>query len=257
MTSNPLTETPLFDILRQDGFIIFISGKKGSGKTNLSMLLMEVCHAYKLRTNFATNIHTESYFVKQITNYPDLKQWLEQDQGKKLYVLDEAGKHIKKLRFMSDQNTKFFELLQLIRHYDAGFIGIAPSEKFIDSNFLNTDILDAHIRKLSLTVAKVHDSNINESYFLNDLPKSSIIHKSKDIADFTMEKKQALTELPLCCQLAHLYVSTPNMKDIGKAYGLEAQEVKREIIKHIRHTTVNSSQATHEVKTNMKEAADS
>ncbi len=38
-----------------------------------------------------------------------------------MFVLDEAGKH-KKLRFMIQKNILIMDI-QLIRHYDAGFIG--------------------------------------------------------------------------------------------------------------------------------------
>ena len=178
-------------LLKQDGFIIFIEGKKGSGKTNYAMRLIELCHKYNFRSEFATNIETKCDYVRKIDNYPELEQWLRIG-GKKLYVLDEAGKHIKKMRFMTDQNVKFMELLQLIRHYDAGFIGVAPSSSFVDSQFLNTDILDARIRKLSRVTAKVIDYTNHAIYTIHGIPKTSIRHNSKDIALFKMEGKRVV-----------------------------------------------------------------
>lgn len=175
-------------LLKQDGFVAFIEGKKDRGKTNFAMLLIQICHSLNLRQHFATNITTHCHYVNQIDNYPDLESWLETVEGKKLYVLDEAGKHIKKMRFMTEKNTKIMDLIQLIRHYDAGFIGVAPSSKFVDSLFLNTDILDLRIRKVSRQVAKIFDYNISESYKIFDIPRSSIWHKSKDIAPFRMDK---------------------------------------------------------------------
>ena len=84
--------------------------------------------------------------------------------------MDEAGKHIRKSRFMTQKNILIMDTIQLIRHYDAGFIGIAPSESFINNNFLNTDILDAKIRKIKKDVAIVFDYLIKESYFLYGIP---------------------------------------------------------------------------------------
>ncbi len=138
---------PLETLLNLDGFILFIEGKKGRGKTNTAMLLNEICHAFQWRKHFATNIGTECYYMKYIANYPELKRWLENEHGKKIFTLDEAGKHVKRMRFMSEQNTQLMDLLQLIRHYDCGFIGVAPSSSFIDSNFLNTDILGRENKK--------------------------------------------------------------------------------------------------------------
>lgn len=231
---------PLVKILSLDGFILFIEGRKGSGKTNLSMLLAELCHLHKLRDLMATNIKTECYFMSQIDNFPDLKSWLENEKGKKLYILDEAGKHIKRLRFMTEQNTKFMDLVQLIRHYDAGLVGVAPSSKFVDSSFLNTDILDARIRKISLKRAIIHDYLKNEHYFLNDLPKTSVIHNSKDIATFSMKKEVSLSELPLCCQVAKLYVQFKNYKKVGNIVKLDSTQVRRQLFTHLEHSSVDS-----------------
>ncbi len=241
-------------ILKLDGAIIFIDGYKGSGKTNISMLLMEICHDNEYRKHFATNIKTESYYVQQITNYPDLEDWLKHAPGKKTYVLDEAGKHIKKLSFMTEQNKKIMDLIQLIRHYDCCLIGVAPSAKFVDSGFMDSDILDARISKISLHNAKVTDFYNNDHYFLNDLPKTSISYNCKDDAIFSMKKEVPMFEQPLCCQLARLYMNHPNMKDIGRQYNLEAEEVKREIIKHLKHTFLNSSQATKEVSKSIEDS---
>lgn len=239
---------PLKTLLSLDGFIIFIEGPKGSGKTNLAMLLAEVCYNYKLRDLIATNIHTESYFINKIDNFPDLEAWLKGVHGKKLYILDEAGKHIKKLRFMTEQNTKFMDLIQLIRHYDTGMIGIAPSSYFIDSSFMNTDILDARIKKLGLKTARVFDYYNNIHYFLNDLPKASIIHNPKDDALFSMERKTSFFGMERCCQIAKLYAKGNSLRSIGQQYGMRAEEVKRELRKHLKHSEYHMSQSNQEVK---------
>jgi hypothetical protein len=235
------------NLLSQDGFVIFIEGKRDNGKTNMAMLLNEISFIYKLRKIFSTNIYTECYYMKQITNYPDLEKWLDTEPGKKTYTLDEAGKHIKKLRFMSEKNTRIMDLLQLIRHYDAGFIGIAPSASFIDSNFMNTDILDARIRKLNRTHAKVTDYFNDDVYFLNDIPKTSISHKSKDIAEFSMERTMPSDGEALCCQIARLYLMDQNYMRIGKNFNMTAEEVKRELVKHLKHINVHTSHTLQEV----------
>jgi hypothetical protein len=197
----------LVTLLNLDGFILFIEGAKGEGKTNFGMFLTEVCKKYDFRHNFASNIPTfNCEYVRMIDNYPELKNWLINEKGKKLYILDEAGKHIKKMRFMSDQNVKFMDLLQLIRHYDAGFIGISPSSSFIDSQFLNTDILDAKIRKLNKTTAQIIDYHNHTKYILRHIPETTIKHDSKHIAEFKMEGTlEGLSEAKRFARDVHLY----------------------------------------------------
>lgn len=228
----------LADLLTQDGFILFISGGKEHGKTNTAMLLAEICFFAKLRPHIATNIGTECYYVKQITNYPDLKDWLEKERGKKLFIMDELGKIMQRMGFATKTNRGLLDILQLIRHYDAGFIGIAPSVKFVDSNFLNTDLLDAHIKKIGKTVAKIRDNLHGNNYFFNEIPKTSIKHNGKDIAIFNMTKPQDINSLKDCCKAAKYYYQTGNYHSAGKFFNppIEATQVKRLIKQHLEHT---------------------
>lgn len=228
----------LIDLLQQDGFIIFISGGKEHGKTNTAMLIAEVCFYAKLRKELATNIGTQCYYMKQITNFPDLKEWLENTKGKKLFIMDELGKIMQRMGFATKKNRGLLDVLQLIRHYDAGFIGIAPSPKFVDSNFLNTDLLDAHIRKIGKTVAKVNDRLHGTSYFINDLPRTSINHNGKDIAKFDMIKEIEDKDLKDCCKAAKYYYQTKSLTNTGKFFTPQKNEeqVRRLIFEHLAHT---------------------
>jgi len=222
--------------LKRDGFIIYISGPKEKGKTDFSLFLAEYCYLKNFRTKISTNIETESYMIeKQITSLPDLKIWL-QESKRKLFILDEAGLSIPKLRFMSNMNIEIMKILQMIRHYDAGFIGIAPSTRNIDSTFMNTDILDAHIRKLTKTVAYVKDYLQNDSYFLEAIPKTSINFNSKHIAEFTMQRTTVVSELPLCCQIAESYGRKISTAQIAQAFKMHKEEVRRLLQEHCRHS---------------------
>jgi len=223
-------------ILLRDGFIIYISGAKEKGKTDFSLFLAEYCYLKGYRTKIATNIETESYMIeKQICNLPDLKAWLEESK-RKLFVLDEAGLSIPKLRFMSSMNIEIMKILQMIRHYDSGFIGIAPSTKNVDSTFMDTDILDAHIKKFSKTLAVVKDYLQNESYFLEGICKTSINFNSKHIAEFLMEKKPILSDLSPCCQAAVYYRQHKNYAKVANIMNLKPEQVKRLILSHLEHT---------------------
>jgi hypothetical protein len=225
------------DLLSQDGFVIFVSGGKEHGKTNFSMLLNEYCFYAKLRKHFATNIGVESYFIEKLNTYPDLQEFLEKKKGKKTYTMDELGKILKRMGFATKKNQGLMDIIQLIRHYDCGFIGNAPSERFVDSNFMNTDILDEHIKKISKTTAYVIDRLHQCSYYINDLPRTSIKHNGKDIATFLMEKPIDIATLKDCCKAALYYKQTKTFAAAGKLFNppLQPIQVQRLVIQHLSH----------------------
>lgn len=203
----------LDEVLQRDGFIIFICGGKEKGKTNLALLLAEWCFAFDYRKRISTNIDTQDFRIEaKITDLKTLESWLEEG-GRKLFILDELGKHARRNRFMSSKNVGIMDLCQLIRHYDCGLIGCAPSEVFIDSKFLNTDILDAKIKKITQTTAKIDNFLLKDAYFLNDVPVTSIKYNSKDIAIFTEKPQIKLEDLPLCCRVSATYALTGSYKE--------------------------------------------
>lgn len=229
----------LSEILNLDGFIGFIQGGKGKGKTDISLLIAEICYMKGYRTHIATNIWTESYMIeKQIINIPDLKTWLN-SSGRKLFILDEAGKHLRRMGFMSRKNQALLELVQLIRHYDAGLICIAPAQRFIDSGYLDPDVIDFIIKKINLHFAKLYLTQSKVNINMLNIPKTSIKFNSKDIAELTLDKKVDLSVLPLCCQVAAVYAQYGTYKHIREQLGLEDMQIKREMLKHCAHSTTN------------------
>jgi hypothetical protein len=240
---------PLDHILSMDGFSIFIDGRRGKGKTAMSLSIAEYSFDVGFRSKVATNIWTENYRVQQqIINFPDLIDWLKTD-GKKLFILDEAGKHIQKMRFMSDINVKFASILQLIRHYDCGFIYIAPSIENIDKMFIHRDLCDAIIHKISLTRAIVEDQIKYSSYFLEGIPLTSIKFKSKDLAEFFMKRS---IPKPIkgaqCCQVAQIYAEYGRYEAVKQTFPqLDNKEIQRLIIRHLKHTASDSDKESVKV----------
>lgn len=227
----------LLFVLDQDGFVIFISGAKDRGKTNIALLLAEICWTLNFRRHIATNIKTESYMIeRQITNYDDLDAWFK-GGGRKLYILDELGKHLKKMRFGSEMNLLIMDTVQLVRHYDGGFIGIAPNETFIDSSFLNTDILDAKIYKESRSLTRIKIVKESEPYLAYHTPSTSIDYNSKDTAEFTRKPVRRIETLDLCCRVAKLYADTQSYDAVMKEFKLSSRRRVGQLLRrHIRHT---------------------
>jgi hypothetical protein len=228
----------LDDVLQRNGYVIFICGAKEKGKTNFALFLSEYSYDKGYKNKIATNIWTENYRIaKQITCYPDLQEWLK-EKGDKLFTMDELGKHLRKMGFMTKKSQLIMDAIQLIWHFDAGFIGCAPSESFIDNNFLNTDILDAKIRKINQTTALVFDYLRNDTYFLHDIPVTSIKYNRKDIATFTMKREINVETLRLCCKVAYYYGQSKsydyvklNVKEVT-----HDEQVRRLLAEHCQHT---------------------
>lgn len=226
----------LATVLSRDGFVIFICGPKESGKTDIALLLAQCAFLLGFRRHIATNIKTNSYMVEaQVTDLDTLNSWLSR-KGRKLFVLDEAGKSLKKMRFMSEFNLTVMDTIQTVRKYDCGFIGIAPNETFIDSNFLNTDILDAKIKKFSKTKAQINDYLNRQTYILLDVPRTSVWFDTKDIAKFTRHAQKTLSELPLCCAVARVYAQTGSYSAVSKAFeNMNHKEIRRHLRNHLKH----------------------
>jgi hypothetical protein len=94
---------------------------------------------------------------------------------------------------------------------------VAPSSSFIDSSFLNTDILDARVRKLNKSTVKVVDYLSNSVYLIHRVPKTSIRHNGKDIALFNMNKEKIeMSSLPQERKAYLLYAELGNYKQVGE-----------------------------------------
>lgn len=204
-------------LFKEESAVIMMSGRKGYGKTDFALRLGEEALEAGYISRIASNIRTEDPRVDNITNLPDLKSWLSR-RGRKYFILDEAGKHLKRMGFMSRMNKMILDIIQLIRHYDAKFTAIAPSEKFIDTNYLNTDILDCKIKKIGLHFAEVKNFLSYEGYALSDIERTSIRFWSKDIALFTLEKPINTGNFSLEERCAYEYGQKKSYTAIGQGF---------------------------------------
>jgi len=148
-------EVDLQRIFKQSSSIGFISGKRDDGKTSLAFLLLESAKDDGLLDKIAGNVRLSGEAeVEYIPYYDRFQDWLK-TKGRKGYVLDELGQHLNRMRFMTEKSKLIMDVCQLVRKFNAHLIGIAPSEEFINKLFLNTDILDYRMKKMSRKIAKV------------------------------------------------------------------------------------------------------
>jgi len=237
-------EEDLARIFKQSSSIGFISGKRDDGKTALAFLLLESAKADRLLDKIAGNVrlYAESE-VEYIPYYDRLQEWFK-TKGKKGYLLDELGKHLNRMRFMTEKSKLIMDVCQLVRKFDAHLIGIAPSEEFINRLFLNTDILDYRMKKMSRQIAQVNNYVTRETYTITDIPNTTVPFITKDIAMFELKdptKKGNLQELPQCCRASWLYLQHRSLRKVGNIMNLSHEEIRKLIKKHIGHSEIKVS----------------
>lgn len=171
--------------------IFFIDGKRGSGKTDLALLVAEIGSHYGVIGNTASNIKvfkTEIRNYEHITNLEDLTQWCQNREGRKLFILDEAGKAVRRRTPMSKLNIEVLDNIQILRKYKLSIAFIAPGNTFVDSAIFGTDVLDIIISKLNNENPKVgvwRNLVTEEEVFFTDIPRAASQFDTYDIAPFT------------------------------------------------------------------------
>jgi len=179
---------------RQVSAFIIIFGRRGSGKTDLSLLIMEILHVFNEIKHFATNIKTfdAPFEIKHVSNLVDLTRWCEETKGKKLFVLDEAGRAFKRRTPMAKINVEIIDKLQILRKTKLSSIYVTPDERYLDSTALGSDVLDGMLRKLSFKNRKIalyEDQLEGFALRLWEIPPTNIKFDTWDSATFTLGKK--------------------------------------------------------------------
>ena len=173
---------------------IFIKGRRGTGKTDLGLLIGETLldEGIIKEPNFATNVAVyPSSTIKPayINALDDLEYWAANVQGKKIYVFDEFGKIMRRHSPMSSINLALMDQLQVLRKYKLSLILIAPQDYYVDNAALGSDVLDAIIDKPNYRNQKVAlytDLLENVSFRLLDIPRTNIKFNTDDQAVFKL-----------------------------------------------------------------------
>jgi len=196
-------EKEILRLFRRLSVCILMLGRRDCGKTDASFLIAEILARHNIVKHFATNVRVyESDFpVDRITNLDDLRFWCKNRAGRKLFILDEAGKSLRRRTPMSSLNIKLLDELQILRKYQLSLILIAPHEKYIDTAALGTDVLDAVIIKNPYgleNVIKGRKIALYEDLFgervieFHDFPPTNVKFDTWDIAPFQEQKAEEI-----------------------------------------------------------------
>lgn len=149
-------------------------------------------------STFATNVKVfDSPFpIEHIDNLEDLDYWASTVYGRKIFLLDEAGRTMRRRTPMSSLNVKWLDDMQILRKYKLSIIFVTPHEKYMDSGALGSDILDAVIVKPNFKNPKIAlYKDILEDFGLSlyDVPRTKVNFDTWDTATF---KKNSVKRKP-------------------------------------------------------------
>lgn len=216
--------------------LIIIYGKKGTGKTDFSLLTAEVTQELGLVQKVATNIRTDRFEL--IDSYTKLKNWLTSDVKTKLFIFDEAGVYLPARRATSKPNVKMLKLAYLMRKYRSKWIFVTVSYRDLDPAFKSPDICTAVIKKVSKKFALIDLLDGEPPIEFYNVPKTSVSFDTYDIAFFDFEngerkKKEALkpVEKELEKRPAYLYVKYGTLDAVMKKLNLSHKEQARRLLK--------------------------
>lgn len=231
---------------------LVIFGRRETGKTDFSLLIAEVLKKHGILRYFASNIKIDSspFLIEHITNLQDLESWASRvestgELSKKLFILDEAGKSLRRRTPMAKLNIELLDKLQTLRKYKLSLIMIAPADKYIDSASMGSDVLDAIIVKPEFKNPKValwHDILDDQELWLEEIPKTNVKFDTWDIAPFVLRATSIRPvfkdrELGLLWDFGH----GKTVKELG-VHPMEMNRIVRRFVKEALERDSHASQ---------------
>ena len=175
--------------VRQISGFIIILGRRGTGKTDLSLLIAEILVSRGKVDHVATNIkiYEAPFPIKEIDNLDDLKKWAKDTGGHKLFLFDEIGKGMTRRRPMSSLNVSLIHAFHILRKYKLSIVATTINEQYVDNAILGQDILDGFFLKPNFRNPKValyQDNLENIELSIYDMPRTTVEFDTWDSAPF-------------------------------------------------------------------------
>jgi len=230
---------------RRTSAFYIIRGRRESGKTDFALLIAEAVYYSGVIRNIATNIkiYEAPFSIEYITNLMDLEHWCSTCSGKKLYILDEAGKSFRRRTPLSKLNIKLLDKIQILRKYKLSLIFITPHEAFIDSAIWGTDVLDGVFTKSHENPKIALYDDYLESFTKNlyGIPPTTIKFDTWDVAPFTEKPTLSPRFRERDLQILWEWSHGKSFKELG----LHPMQLNRLVRKFVKQTLENSLHTSH------------
>lgn len=186
---NDLLDLILHVFTRQISAFIVLFGRRGAGKTDLGLFIMEALKNLGEFDHCATNVFIKEapFQIESISNLDDLRFWCKNNHGRKLYLFDEIGKGLKRRSPMSNLNIELINDFQILRKYKLSIAATTINADFIDRAVLGPEILDGYFIKESWKnpkLASYVDYLEDFTLSFNDIPATLIKYDTFDSAPF-------------------------------------------------------------------------
>lgn len=223
-----------------------IYGNPSTGKTDTSLLMVEIAKNEGVLDYFASNINTYGK-GERITNLEDLKFWLNNQIGKKCFILDEAGNYMFSREALSRLNRELIKLAMLTRKFYNHIIFVLQDINHLDE-FKDSELTGLIIKKKRIGdnfVALINLKGFPMQIKVNNMPRTTLPYHTLDISPFSLEKELEESEVEihgLPYKVAYLYAKTGNFsviaRELQKLDGKEwkIMQVKRLLKKYLRET---------------------
>ena len=227
---------------QQDATFIAIFGRRGTGKTDLGLLIMEILYNAEIIKHFSTNtkIYSSPFPIDEITDLQSLEYWGSSKKGLKVFLFDEIADAMSRRRPMASLTVELIKKFNKLRKHKLSVIATTIGERTLDRAVLDRDLLDARIKRplfnrQSLNFLKVayYENLLNyDAIEIRNIPATSVKFDSWDSSPFT---QRPIKEKPA--------FKDKDMQDVydwthgktAKALGLHSMQINRKVKKILKH----------------------
>jgi hypothetical protein len=226
--------------------VCVIYGNPDTGKSDTACLIAEIGLNEGFLDYFASNMSTYGRGEK-ITSLEDVNYWFQHQNGKKLFILDEAGIHDDTRSPLSGLTRKIRHSVFLVRKFSGHWVFILQDVKDLDT-WKDSPLTGMIIKKKRFGddfAAVIQTKLYNDQITVNDFPKATLQFDTLDVAPFTLDREisdadVALKGIP--SQVAYLYGTTGNFSVICKTLKEQTgkdwkpMQVKRALQQYVKQT---------------------
>lgn len=249
---NPPKASKLYKVLNATWkypIVVLVKGGWRQGKTSSALLMAYLSKKWGLIDRIASNIWTWNHpDVEYVISLQGMQRWLHSDKSRKLFLLDEALKHMYRRHAMSKKNIAMItEILPEVSK-GHGRIAIISQIDKIDSDILDPvfcrSVWEKRGKKRMICMSKHH-----KTVTFENLPDSPIRFDPDRLALFLnkdVSKKKDLGDQDEIYQVASYYGSGKSTTWIKREMNIHQEKVKRLIRKALQGYIQNVDSETAE-----------
>lgn len=231
--------------------VVIIKGIGKVGKTDFALKiakdLTELPSRHSTVTNLeplirdvASNIDTQGFYP-QVSDLISLKNWLYENNHRKLYLLDEAVEHLSNLRTMSSGNVGFTKLLPQVTKAHARMIVIGHEFDYVDKHVLSEAWCKGIFIKTGLKSALLRSNLLSQQIAFHNISKTSVPFDPYAVAPFTEKPQGVLMFKDIDKDTLWKWSNGGTMQSLG----LKSMQLNRLVRKYVRQSLENDYSVSH------------